>query len=418
MNDVEALRASPECAGQSTTGAARLAPTDARSAFELPAGIYLYSHAVGCLPKVSREGASAYFEQWASGGGNAWDPWLGEVTRFNTALANLLSANVEDVCPQINLSAALTKIIMALPKREGRNRIVLSLLDFPTIGFVAQQAERLGYEIVFAENPVAAASSSRTAAEMPPPQNEIDPRLALIDERCALVIWTHAYPNTGTAIEPPTREQIHGAYLCVDIAQSAGVLPIDVAQWDADFVIGSCVKWLCGGPGAGYLWVRPNLTPQLEPLDVGWFSHARPFDFDITSFQYAPDAARFWGGTPSILPYAVASRSIHVILQYGVALIRAHNLALSRIVTDAALAKGIKVVSPTVGEAFMPSNAGATNGSPTQSGTVVLDFGDNLEAKQRLNGAGVHCDSRKYGVRISPHIYNTVEEMAELSKLL
>ena len=121
-----------------------------RAQFELPAGIYLYSHAVGCLPQVAREGATAYFNEWAKQGGNAWDPWLEEIKRFNAALAALLNANVADVCPQVNLSSALTKIIQSLPKRAGRNRIVLSLLDFPTIGFVAKQAERLGYEVVFA----------------------------------------------------------------------------------------------------------------------------------------------------------------------------------------------------------------------------------------------------------------------------
>src|SRR4051812_44078607 len=109
--------------------------------FELPPGIYLYSHAVGCLPKVARDGAEAYFNEWARRGGDAWDPWLGEVQRFNVALASLLNARVEDVCPQVNLSSALTKIIQSLPRRSGRDRIVLSLLDFPTIGFAAKQAE-------------------------------------------------------------------------------------------------------------------------------------------------------------------------------------------------------------------------------------------------------------------------------------
>jgi selenocysteine lyase/cysteine desulfurase len=376
--------------------------------FELPSGIYLYSHAVGCLPHVAREGASAYFDAWSKQGGDAWDPWLGEVNRFNTALAQLLNANVADVCPQVNLSAALSKIIQALPRRAGRDRIVLSLLDFPTIGFVASQAKKLGYEVVFAEDVGAkpaspAAPSQQTATSGEAGFAPTDPRLAAIDERTALVVWTHAYPNTGTAIEPPTREELHGAYLCVDIAQSAGVIPIDLSKWDADFIIGSCVKFLCGGPGAGYLWVRPELAADLEPQDVGWFSHARPFEFDITSFEYAPAAARFWGGTPSVLPYAVSARSIELLDSIGVHNIRAHNLELSRVVIEGAQGKGISVASPVGSQ---------------QSGTVVLDCGDNMAAKQRLNAAGVHCDARKFGVRISPHIYNTSEEMHKLVALL
>jgi selenocysteine lyase/cysteine desulfurase len=225
----------------------------------------------------------------------------------------------------------------------------------------------------------------------------------LIDEKTALVLWTHAYPNTGTCIEPPTREQLQGAYLCVDIAQSAGVIPIDVNKWDADFIIGSCVKFLCGGAGAGYLWMRPGLAEELQPHDVGWFSHARPFEFDIESFEYAPDAARFWGGTPSVVPYAIAARSIELLHSIGVGNIRQHNLRLSQLLIDGAINKGIKVVSPQ---------------GPTQSATVVLDTGDIWERKQGLNAAGIHCDARKFGLRLSPHIYNTEEEMRAVVELL
>ena len=381
-----------------------LGSQEIRQMFELPEGIYLYSHAVGCLPHIAREGAEAYFSHWAVQGGNAWDPWLEEIQRFNAALASLLGANVADVCPQVNLSSALTKIIQSLPRRPGRNRIVLSLLDFPTIGFVAKQAEKLGYEVVFA------------AAER---IGEADPRLAAIDGRTALVIWTHAYPNTGTAVEPPTREQLHGACLCVDIAQSAGVIPIDASKWDADFILGSCVKFLCGGPGAGYVWVRPELANELEPIDVGWFSHARPFEFDIESFEYAEGAARFWGGTPSVLPYAIAARSIELICGIGVPHIRAHNLRLSQMVVDGALTKGLNVVSPLTQTPLSESTNGVRQEClPYQSATVVIDTGDNWAAKQRLNDASVHCDARRFGLRLSPHIYNTEDEMAAVVELL
>jgi kynureninase len=374
-----------------------------RTIFHIPEGIYLLSHAVGPLPYDSKAAADKFFDEWGRLGCNAWDNWLLEIEYFQVALARLFNSPQENFSPQVNLSSALTKIFQSLPKREGRNRIILSLLDFPTIGFVAKQAERLGYEVVFANVPEGVGSHPHPGRGQGTVPSEIDPRTALIDEKTALVIWTHAYPNTGTAIEPPTRAELHGAYLCVDVAQSAGVIPVDVSSWDADFVIGSCVKFLCGGPGAGYLWVRPGLADELQPFDVGWFSHARPFEFDIESFEYAQGAARFWGGTPSVLPYAIASRSIHVILLSEVARIREHNLRLSQVLIDGALAKGHQLVSPQ---------------GPTQSGTVVLDTGDNWNFKQRLNAAGVHCDARKHGLRLSPHIYNTEEEIEVVVALL
>jgi selenocysteine lyase/cysteine desulfurase len=193
-------------------------------------------------------------------------------------------------------------------------------------------------------------------------------------------------------------------FAVVDIAQSAGVMPIDLFAWGATFATGSCVKWLCGGPGASFLWVRGDVLPELQPIDVGWFSHARPFDLDIDRFEYAPDALRFWGGTPSVLPFAVATAGLEVIEALGTKQIRAHSLAATRRLRDAALAAGLKVRTPA--------------GDGERGGTMAIGFSDDEAAVRMLGAHGVQVDRRRRGVRFSPHVYNTMEEIDTVCALL
>jgi len=190
----------------------------------------------------------------------------------------------------------------------------------------------------------------------------------------------------------------------VDIAQSVGVVPIDLAAWNAGFVIGSCVKWLCGGPGAGFLWVSPERLAACEPTDVGWFSHENPFEFDMHNFRYAADALRFWGGTPSVQPFVTAANSIRLMHKIGIEKIRAHNLNLTQQIIDAVDANN--VVTPANPE--------------KRGGTMVLHY----PAKQqdalcsRLDQAQVGFDVRPTGIRMSPHIYNDTEQIQAVIELL
>ena len=155
------------------------------------------------------------------------------------------------------------------------------------------------------------------------------------------------------------------------------------------------MKWLCGGPGAAYLWINPQQITQCEPKDVGWFSHQNPFEFDITHFQYNAKTLRFWGGTPSILPYVIAADSIEYIAQFGVDKVRAHNLALLTLLQQQLAAF---LVSP--------------NDKDQCSGTAILDFAKHQQnVLAELEAANISVDVRKLGIRISPHIYNTASEI-------
>jgi selenocysteine lyase/cysteine desulfurase len=355
--------------------------------FILPEGAYLLSHSVGCLPRAAREAADRFFESWATEGGEAWDGWLSSIDDFRRSLAALLDGEAADFCPQPNISSALSKILSSLPRRAGKTKLLLSELDFPSAGFALAQAERAGYTVDFIP-----AESDTGSPECWEQRLTPDTQLALVTH----VLYGNSRLNpVADVIDCAKRQEV---FTVVDVAQSAGVVPIDVREWGADFVVGSAVKWLCGGPGAGFLWANPAGVGRFEPTDVGWFSHEDPFEFRIRDFRYAADARRFWGGTPSVLPYVVAGAGIDVVNRLGVEHVRAHNRALTERLVSAALERGLTLRTPQDPE--------------QRGGTVCVAFKDPQRACRRLKEAGVFVDVRPaYGVRFSPHVYNDAEDI-------
>ena len=205
------------------------------------------------------------------------------------------------------------------------------------------------------------------------------------------------YGQAGPISELTRIARKRGIISIVDVAQSIGCVPIDLSQWSADFVIGSCVKWLCGGPGAGFLWCSSDIIDQCKPVDVGWFSHENPFEFDIHNFRYAKDALRFWGGTPSVQPFCVATNSITTIHNIGVDTIRRHNLALTQRIIDSVPQE--YVITPI--------------DKIHRGGTLVIRFPKEQQNQfeQKLRESSVLVDSRPTGIRLSPHIYNDAPDI-------
>jgi len=363
-----------------------------RARFADAPGIYLLSHSVGRPPAdCAQVFAESFFSPWVDGG-EPWAEWLGSIDAFRAAVARLLGGEAEQVCPLPNLSAGLARILQCLPGMGQRREILLSERDFPSMGFVIERARGLGLRPRF--------------LPVDFPEHEPAQWAAQLREDTALVLITHAQSNTGVqvpAAEICAQVRAAGALSVLDVAQSAGILPLDVHALGADFILGSCVKWLCGGPGAGFLWVTPAVLPRCEPMDVGWFSHAEPFAFDIHDFRYHPEALRFWGGTPSVAPYVLATHSITLLLELGIEAIRAHNAALLEQLLSGV--PGCHCVSPAQPE--------------YRSGTAILDFGANNErVAETFTAGGVHADRRNRGFRLSPHVYNTSQEMEQVLDLL
>ncbi|MBY0423461.1 MAG: aminotransferase class V-fold PLP-dependent enzyme, partial [Parvularculaceae bacterium] len=288
---------------------------DLAADFHRPAGRYFLSHSVGLRPKAADEIVRSRFsEPWARGEAGLWDVWLAVIDDWRAALGGFLNASPEDLCPQTNISSALTKILFSLPARRGRNRIVLCEDDFPTVGFVAEQARRSGYSVEFVPGGPALADPDAWS------------RLAGDDVQLALA--THVFSNSALVApvaEIVRRARERGVFVVLDLAQSAGAVPLDLGAIRPDFAVGTSIKYLCGGPGAAFLYADSEAAARASPVDVGWFSHENPFEFDIRRFRYAAGALRFWGGTPSVAPYATALAGLGALSSVGSAAIAAHN---------------------------------------------------------------------------------------------
>jgi selenocysteine lyase/cysteine desulfurase len=282
---------------------------------------------------------------------------------------------------------------MSLSSLNKNNVVILmSEIDFPSMGFALQKALPKSAKICFISKTLDITNANVWQQHL---TQDVD-----------LVFVSHAYSNTGQLA--PVREVVslakeQGIISVLDIAQSAGVIPLNLQEVSPHFMIGSSVKWLCGGPGAAYLWVNPDIIEQCQPKDVGWFSHENPFEFDIHHFNYHQSAMKFWGGTPSITPFVLASHSIHYFVtlgpieEGGASHVRAHNQAMIDLIVDEF---ATEVISPLAKE--------------TRSGTVILDFKD----KQRrildaLGHANISVDVRHLGMRVSAHIYNDSDDIQQ-----
>jgi len=345
-----------------------------REHFHVPDNYFL-SHSVGCLPKRSLDVLKQdYIEPWKDG--RNWEAWMPLLDTFRSGVANLLGVRADNLCPQSNISSGLTKILYSLPEQKGRKTIVLSEQDFPTVGFVFKQAERSGFNIKFVSGSV----------------TNIENWEAAIDDTVAVVHVTHALSDTSTLL--PVREicelaRQSGSHSIVDVAQSLGVVPANNGNWNADFITGTGVKFLCFGAGACFLYVSNDMLEICEPIDVGWFSHENPYEMDIRRFHLAKDAMRYFGGTPSPAPIALAGAAINLWNEIGTHNVHAQiQLNLDKLV-DAIPNKIL--VSPRKKSA--------------RGATLVVEPDNRDQLRDELNRQGILFDERKAGFRFSMHGY-------------
>jgi kynureninase len=361
--------------------------------FILTNSTYLLSHSVGRPLKTSENDFSErFYEPWKKSNDEPWEKWLETINDFTLSLAKIFNAKQSEFCPQVNLSSGLTKILMSLKQVQKKKSVVLvSEIDFPGMGFALKKSLPEDCEIRFIPANEDITNSSIWDAYM---TEDID-----------LVFVSHAYSNTGQL--SPISDVISMArsrdiISILDIAQSAGIVPIDLTALKPDFMLGSSVKWLCGGPGASYLWVNTERLSSCEPKDVGWFSHENPFEFDIHNFRYHNSALKFWGGTPVVAPFVIATNSINYFTKIGIKNIRKHNQAL---IAKTANEIDLEFISP--------------RDEAIRGGTMILDFGSNQQkVLNHLQDNNIGIDLRSHGIRISPHIYNNEQDIDQLLSVI
>lgn len=350
---------------------------------------YLVSHSLGAMPRAVHDDVRAFCEAWATRGVRAWhEGWWDMGRETGDLLAPILGVAPGTISMHQNVAVALGIILSACDFSGTRNRIIVSDVEFPSNLYLFENWRKYGAEVVVVES----SDGIHPATEA---------LLEAIDERTALVPFSYVlFRSSAIQDARAIIDKAHrvGARVVADTYQAAGTIPLTLGALEADFAVGGSVKWLCGGPGAGYLYVRPDLIPRLEPALVGWAAHRRPFDFAVGPIEYADGLERFQSGTPNVPTFYTARAGYRLVHEVGLARIRAHSLALTRRVMDHADARGWRVRTP---------RADAARG-----GTVTIDLPNGESIARALIAREVIVDYRPgAGIRVAPHYYTSGDEI-------
>jgi kynureninase len=337
---------------------------------------YLINHSLGAMPAAVEERMLEYTRVWATRGIRAWgEGWWATPLTVGDQIGRIVGAPPGTVCMHQNVSIAESVVLSCFQPNGERNRIVYERENFPSVRYVYQAREDLD---IVATDDVVSAIDERTLLV---PVQHVLFKSAEIQDIEAIVDAAHAA----------------GAYVVLDAYQSAGSVPLGVAALDVDFAVGGSVKWLCGGPGAGWLYVRPDLIERLEPAVTGWQAHARPFAFE-PELEYAEGIARFLTGTPNVPALYACTPGYDLIEEIGVDRIRSNSLRQTQLLIDGADARGFGVRCPREPE--------------RRGGTVTVNVPDFEAVHKELAEREILCDFRPHaGIRLGPHYFNTDEEL-------
>ncbi|HUZ48405.1 MAG TPA: aminotransferase class V-fold PLP-dependent enzyme [Candidatus Dormibacteraeota bacterium] len=361
----------------------------------LQSSTYLVSHSMGAAPLGAKAALDDYWNDWATDGPEAWERWLPKIGEIADGIGAIIGAAPASVFLGPNVSVLQAAIATCFNFKAKRNEVVYESLQFPSLTYVWREWERYGATVQIVDS-----DDGRTI-----PTERI---IASITERTAIAVLSHAYYVSG-AVADVRAIQAHcrkvGAILCVDAYQTTGVYPYDVQAWDLDMVTGGSHKWLMGGPGCGFLYIKPALLDRFLPAVTGWMAHASPFAFEDAPMRHAPSMYRFGTGTPTIPGYVVAKPGHDLIRSIGVPRIREHNVRLTSMIAEMALERKLRVNTPLEPAA--------------RTGWIGIDFEGSQRVSERLIADRVFLDYRPgCGLRVSPHFYTTDAEIETFFRTL
>jgi kynureninase len=358
-----------------------------RAEFPLLANyIYFNACSLGPLPRSGQAALHRYAQDWNERGTPVWfSSWLPLLERYRGRVAELLRAPAGSTAIAPSVSVALTTLATGLPLPGGRDKVLIGELDFPTLGH--QWLSRPGFEVEFVP--------SRDGMTIPP-----EAFAERIDSRTALVATTHLFYTTGYLQDVRAiADAAHaaGALCLIDGYQTCGCVPLDVEAMGCDAFVGGCLKWLSGGPGNAFLYVCPDLIPQVRPQGTGWFATRDPFSFTLQELVFADDARRLETGTWAMACHYAGLAGMELILEVGVANIQERLRDLTDRILERCDEAGVKTFTPRE--------------RSRRCGIVTLECERPEEVEAALHGEGVIVDSRPGRVRLSPHWCVTEEEL-------
>jgi kynureninase len=350
---------------------------------------YMISHSLGAMPQRAADRVREFTDTWATRGIRAWaEGWWDMPLTVGNLIGSIIGAGEGEVVMHQNVSICQNLVTSCLDWSGRRNKLVTEGLNFPSNDYVYHGLERIGARVVTVPSP--------DGVTLP-----LEPLLAAIDEETLLVSVSHvafrsSYVQDLAAIVKRAHEM--GAMVIADLYQSAGTVPVNVRDLQVDFATGGSVKWLCGGPGAGYLYVRRDLWDSLQPAATGWMAHEEPFAFEGGPIRYAGDAFRFLNGTPNVPAMYAARSGYEIINEIGVPAIREKSKRQTARLLALADDAGIPV---------------RTCRDPERRGGVVtFDVPNAKEVTQELIRREILVDYRpKAGIRVAPHFYTADEEL-------
>jgi kynureninase len=340
---------------------------------------YLINHSLGAMPAAAERRLVEYAEAWKTRGIRAWaEGWWTMPLTVGDQVGRIIGAPAGSTVMHQNVAVAEAIVLSCFRPVGARNRVVYEHGNFPSVRYFYQAQPEL--DVVVCRDDVEIVDA--------------------LDERTLLVPITHVLFRTGEIQDVASIvERAHevGAYVVLDAYQSAGIVPLDVTALGVDFAVGGSVKWLCGGPGNGWLYVRPDLVERLEPTFVGWQAHARPFAFE-PELEYAEGVARFLTGTPNVPALYAATAGYDVVEEVGVGVIRETSLRLTALLIGLLDERGFEVVTPRAEE--------------RRGGTVVVKVPEFEAVHKELSERQIICDFRpEVGLRIGPHFFSTEDEL-------
>jgi kynureninase len=344
------------------------------------------------MPRTVPARLAEYAADWGELGVKAWSRgWWEKPVEVGNEIAPLMNALDGEVVMMPNVTIAQSAVVSAIDFPGDRNKIVMTALDFPSVRYAYEElAKRFGAKIELVES-----DDGITIDE--------DRLLDAIDERTRLVAISHvlfksAYINDAKKI--CRRAHDMGALVSLDAFHSVGIIPVDVKDLGVDFLTGGALKWLCGGPGACFLYVAPAVRDTLAPALTGWQAHARPFAFE-DRMEYTLGAFRWLNGTPVIPALYAAAEGPRILRAAGIRAIREKSIRLTGRIVELALQAGYEVTAP--------------RDPARRAGTVAIDVPNGYEVAQELLSRDFLVDYRVgAGIRVAPHFFTREEEVEEV----
>ena len=349
--------------------------------------IYLNTCSLGALSRRSHQAVNEFLALWNDRGASAWyDRWLPQLTELRGSVARVLGARAHEIALLPHVSAALSAIASSLDYRE-RPKVVLTALDFPTVGHQWLVKRSLGVEVEILPSP--------DGVRVPLEEFE-----RAVDERTALVATSRVFFTSGYIQNIGAIAEIahaRGAYVLVDDYQGTGQVPIDVKALNVDMLVTGGLKWLLGGPGIAFLYVREDLIGKLEPTITGWFAARNQFDFRVDEFVYHEDARRFEAGTPALAAVYAAAAGLEIVHEIGPPALRERTSFLTEHLIEGARRRGLALR--------------VADRAEERAGIVMLPMADPASVVRRLAERDIIVDARPGALRLSPYFYNTPEEI-------